>query len=120
MDNIQRKLSELDEIYNICDKIINLEKLEQDDKELIDFIKSRYTVTQDDIGKISDLLKDKKKNQKSYEKEIKVLKDKLHAYCLIVDVNPNKDGNFVGFTSLRARVSNKKALLKRKLQEKED
>jgi hypothetical protein len=50
--NLQLQLLQLSEIQNICNQIIKLESVEQNDEDLLKLLKKEYILSKDEIASI--------------------------------------------------------------------
>ena len=116
--NIQLQLLQLTEIQSICNQIIKLESVEQNDSDLLTLLKKAYKLSKAEISEIQSLVLGKKKDEGVDEKELADLKQKVESYCLICDVNTtNRKGEFIGYDKLKNKCSNRKSVLSKKLEE---
>ena len=119
--NIQLQLLQLTEIQNICNQIIKLESVEQNDSDLLQLLKKQYKLSKAEIAEIQSVVLGKKKDEGVDEKELADLKQKVESYCLICDVNlTNRKGDSIGYDKLKSKCSNKKSVLSKKLEEVEE
>ena len=118
--NIQLQLLQLTEIQNICNQIIKLESVEQNDSDLLQLLKKQYKLSKAEISEIQSLVLGKKKDEGVDEKELADLKQKVESYCLICDVNiTNRKGDLIGYDKLKNKCSNKKSVLSKKVEKLE-
>ena len=116
--NLQLQLLQLTEIQNICNQIIKLESVEQNDSDLLMLLKKEYKLSKAEIAEIQSLVLGKKKDGGVDEKELADLKQKCESYCLICDVKmTNRKGDIIGYDKLKSKCSNKKSVLSKKLEE---
>jgi hypothetical protein len=115
--NIQLQLLQLTEIQNICNQIIKLESVEQNDEALLKLLKKEYKLSKAEIASIQSVVLGKKKGEGVDEKELADLKQKCESYCLICDVKmTNRKGDIIGYDKLKSKCSNKKSILSKKLE----
>jgi hypothetical protein len=117
---IEFEIQQLTELQNICKQIKEIKDYKQNDTALVKLLKKEYTLTKDEISSITSKVEGKKKGESGDEDELELLKKKFDSYCLICEVNSEgKDGNFIGYTRLSNKCSNKKSVLKKKIKKME-
>lgn len=115
---LQLQILQLSELQNICNDIIEIESNKQNDTELVKLLKKDYRLSNDEINSISTIVLGKKKGESVDKKSLDLLKNKCESYCMICEINPNdKNGNFIGYSKIKSRSSNKKNSLNNKLKE---
>lgn len=115
---LQLQILQLTELQNICNEIIEMENPKQSDTDLTKLLKSEYNLSKDDKDSILSIVLGKKKGESVSEKELDLLKKKCESYCMICEINPNdKNGEFIGYSKIKSRSSNKKNSLGKKLKE---
>ena len=115
---LQLQILQLSELQNICNDIIEIESTKQNDTELVKLLKKDYILSNDEINSISTIVLGKKKGESVDKKSLDLLKNKCESYCMICEINPNdKNGNFIGYSKIKSRSSNKKNSLNNKLKE---
>ena len=115
---LQLQILQLSELQNICNDIIEIESNKQNDTELVKLLKKDYILSNDEINSITSTVLGKKKGEGVSQKELDTLKKKSESYCMICEINPNdKNGNFIGYSKIKSRSSNKKNSLNNKLKE---
>ena len=115
---LQLQILQLTELQNICNDIIELENPKQSDTELVKLLNKDYDLSNDEISSIQSMVLGKKKGGDVSQKDLDVLKKKCESYCLITEVNPaDKNGEFIGYSKIKSRSSNKKNSLGKKLKE---
>jgi hypothetical protein len=118
--NFQLQLLQLTEIQNICNQIIKLESVEQNDSDLLTLLKKEYKLSKAEIAEIHSVVLGKKKGEGVDEKQLADLKQKVESYCLICDVNiKNRKGELIGYDQLKNKCSNKKSVLSKKVEKLE-
>ena len=119
MDNahIELQILQLTELQHICNEIIKIETVEQTDKDLLKLLTKEYSLSKEDIASIQSTVSGKKKGVGIDEKALDNLKKKCESYCLICEVNSsNRGGEFIGYTALKNKCSNRKSILSKKLE----
>lgn len=115
---LELQISQLTELQNICNEILELENPTQNDTEIVKEIKKSYSLSKEDIDSIKSILMGKKKGESVSQKELDSLKKKCESYCVITEINLNsKDGSFIGYTKIKQKSSNLKNRLNKKLKE---
>lgn len=115
---LQLQILQLSELQNICNDIIEIESNKQNDTELVKLLKKDYILSNDEINSITSTVLGKKKGESVDKKSLDLLKNKCESYCMICEINPNdKNGNFIGYSKIKSRSSNKKNSLNNKLKE---
>lgn len=115
---LQLQILQLSELQNICNDIIEIESNKQNDTELVKLLKKDYRLSNDEINSITSTVLGKKKGESVDKKSLDLLKNKCESYCMICEINPNdKNGNFIGYSKIKSRSSNKKNSLNNKLKE---
>ena len=115
---LQLQILQLSELQNICNDIIEIESTKQNDTELVKLLKKDYILSNDEINSITSTVLGKKKGESVDKKSLDLLKNKCESYCMICEINPNdKNGNFIGYSKIKSRSSNKKNSLNKKLKE---
>ena len=115
---LQLQILQLSELQNICNDIIEIESNKQNDTELVKLLKKDYRLSNDEINSITSTVLGKKKGESVDKKSLDLLKKKSESYCMICEINPNdKNGNFIGYSKIKSRSSNKKNSLNNKLKE---
>ena len=117
-NELQLQILQLTELQNICNDIIEMENPKQSDTELTKLLKKEYDLSKEDTDSILSMVLGKKKGEGVSQKELDTLKKKSESYCMICEINPkDKDGNFIGYSKIKSRSSNKKNSLNDKLKE---
>ena len=117
-NELQLQILQLTELQNICNEIIEMENPKQSDTELTKLLKKEYDLSKEDTDSILSMVLGKKKGEGVSQKELDTLKKKSESYCMICEINPNdKNGNFIGYSKIKSRSSNKKNSLNNKLKE---
>ena len=115
---LQLQILQLSELQNICNDIIEIESTKQNDTELVKLLKKDYILSNDEINSITSTVLGKKKGESVDKKSLDLLKNKCESYCMICEINPkDKNGNFIGYSKIKSRSSNKKNSLNNKLKE---
>ena len=115
---LQLQILQLSELQNICNDIIEIESNKQNDTELVKLLKKDYRLSNDEINSITSTVLGKKKGESVDKKSLDLLKNKCESYCMICEINPkDKNGNFIGYSKIKSRSSNKKNSLNNKLKE---
>lgn len=117
---VELQILQLTKLQNICNDIIDMEKSEQNDTELITLLKKNYTSSKEEIKSIQSIVFGKKKGEGVSQSDIDKLKKECESYCVITEINPlEKDGKFIGYSKIKSRSSNKKNILSKKLKDLE-
>ena len=114
---LELQISQLTELQNICNEILELENPTQNDTEIVKEIKKSYSLSKEDIDSIKSILLGKKKGESVSQKDLDSLKKKCESYCVITEINPMRNGEFVGYKTIKGRASNTKNRLGKKLKE---
>ncbi|WP_319577448.1 hypothetical protein [uncultured Desulfobacter sp.] len=119
---IEFQIQQLTELQHICNRIKELENYKQNDTELLKCLKKEYSLSEEEISSITSMVEGKKgKSVDKRNDELELLEKKFEPYCLICGVNTkNKDGNFIGYTRVSNKCSNKKSVLKKKIKKMEE
>ena len=114
-DDLKEKFEALDNLKELCDETEKQITGSQNDDNLIEFLKDEYPkLSKLAIQKILRLVKGKKESSKVSGSEKKSLENQLIGQSFINDVNPMNDkGKFVGYSTLKHRISQKKSNLKK-------
>ncbi len=117
---IEFEIQQLTELQKLCNEIKDIESYEQNDESLLKLLKKEYKLSVEEVSTITSLLEGKKKGKSVDSAALESVKKKFESYCLICDVNTNgKDGKFLGYTSISNKCSNKKSILKKKIDEQQ-
>lgn len=122
---IEFEIQQLTELQSICKQISDIESFKQNNDSLIDVLKKEYKLTAEETSTITSLVEGKrkkaKKDKESKTDDIETLKKKFTSYCTLLDLNPNnKSGEFLGYTNVGNKCSNKKSILKKKINQSEE
>lgn len=114
---IELQILQLTQLQNLCNQIKEAEGSKQNDKELVKLLKKEYKLTTDEISAITSLVAGKlKKGNSADEDELKALRKKFESYCDVCEINANnRNGEFLGYTIVSNKCSNKKSILSKKL-----
>jgi len=117
--DIELQILQLSKLQQICNAIIDIENPKQDDKNLVKLLKKEYELSKDEVNSILAIVKDKKKSRKNAPKgDLDKLKEEFEMYCKLTKIHPYKaNGEFIGYERVKNRSSNRKNVLKTKLQE---
>ena len=118
MDNthIELQILQLTQLQNLCNQIKEVDSLKQNDDELVKVLKKGYKLTAEEIEAITSLVAGKKKGKTADVGELEALKKKFDSYCNVCEINPyKKDGEFLGYTNVSNKCSNKKSILSKKI-----
>lgn len=115
---IQNDIQKLDELKSLCDETEIKVVGEQNDSNLLSVLDEEYKLTKKVKSEILKLVEGTKKGKSISKSEENRLKEILFGHCMICGVNyTEKDSDeFVGFDTLRHRISQKKNQLNRKLK----
>ena len=122
ISDIELHILQLTELQNLC-YTLNKDENEnesdkQNDSELLDLLKKNYDLDDETTSSIKLKVKGKKKTNTVDLKILKMLRNKFDSYCVICNINKNtKDNKFMGYPKFSNKCSNKKNILKRKLDE---
>lgn len=118
INDIDLQILQLTQLQHLCIKLKEIKNDTQDNAELLDLLKKKYTLTKDEISTITSMVEGKKKVEVVEDNDLKKLENKFNSYCLICEINPNtRDGTFMGYTQFSNKCSNKKSILNKKLAE---
>ena len=120
MDNAQIELQilQLNQLQSLCKQLKDADSLKQNDEELIKALKKGYKLSAEEIEAITSMVAGKRKGKSVDVGDLEALKKKFYSYCDVCEINPNKkNGEFLGYTNVSNKCSNKKSILKKKLEE---
>jgi len=67
---LQLQILQLSELQNICNDIIGIESIKQNDTDLVKLLKKDYTLSNDEINSISTIVLGKKKGESVDKKSL--------------------------------------------------
>lgn len=116
-NELELQLNQLDGLQHVCNQIIAMESTNQSDTALTKLLTKEYSLSKEDKDSILSIVSGKKNGKPVSQKDLDTLKRKFESYCVITDVNPNdKTGHFLGYKKIKMRLSNKKNILKKKIE----
>lgn len=119
-ENIELKLTLIDQIEKLCSELIEIENPKQSDKDLIDLLKKDYTLSKEEKNSILSVVKGKKKGESTSKKEVESLKTKLSAFCVAAEISMvDRQNNPLSYQKIKTKVQNNRNSLKKKLIEVE-
>lgn len=115
-ENNQLKILQLEELRKFCKKLLELQKERESNKDLLTFLDKNYELEGEgeDIKKIIEIIKGKKKINPENKKEIDDIKLKVSSYCNVTDI---KEADPIDYTKLIKKVTIKISKLKKDEQE---
>ena len=119
-EEIELKLTLIDQIEKLCSELIEIENPKQSDKDLIDLLKKEYTLSKEDKNSILSVVKGKKKGESSSKKEVESLKTKLSGFCVAAEISMvDRQNNPLTYQRIKTKVQNNRNGYKKKLKDLE-
>lgn len=121
---IEFEIQQLTDLQNICNQLKADESFKQNNQKLLDVLKEQYKLSAEDVSAITAVVEGKAKatKQAKADKPVdkKTLQKKFDSYCILLDISLKKrNGEILGYTEVSIKCSNKKSLLKKKLDEQQ-
>lgn len=122
ISDIDLQILQLTELQNLCctlNKEDEKAKASESDTELLYLLGKNYTLNEEDIASIISTVKGKKKANTVDSKMYESLKRKFDSYCVICNMNTTTKNKkeFMSYPKFSNKCSNKKNILKKKLEE---
>ena len=117
---IEFEIQQLTDLQAICNQIKDFDSAKQNDEKLLEVLKSEYKLYSEETTTITSLVKGKLKQKGKGEKPVSKdsLLKKFESYCTLLDISLKKrNGEMIGYTEVSNKFSNKKSMLKKKLDE---
>ena len=117
---LEFEIQQLTDLQAICNQIKDFDSAKQNDEKLLEVLKSEYKLSSEETATITSLVKGKLKQKGKGEKPVSKdsLLKKFESYCTLLDISLKKrNGEMIGYTEVSNKCSNKKSMLKKKLDE---
>lgn len=89
LESMKLEQMQLNEVIKHCEKLILLKDKEVSNNDLFSLLSEKYKLIEEDIEKINQIIKGKKKTNDKDKKEAENTKIRLLAYCTIVGIEKN-------------------------------
>lgn len=118
---IEFEIQQLTDLQKICNLLKDDDSFKQNNQKLLDLLKEQYKLSAEDVSAITTIVEGKAKTTKQAKPVDKEsLQKKFESYCTLLDINLKKrNGEILGYAEVSTKCSNKKSLLKKKLDEQQ-